>query len=381
MLKKFTVQNYKNFKDEISIDFENIAGYQFGTDCIKDGLISKALIYGRNATGKTNLGRALLDIVSIVWGISFFTRGEMILNANSNEDSAFFSYSFQFGREEMVYRYARLENQRIKEEELIKDGVTVFKCNFPKGEYNFEGLSLIGAETVNTEVYKKSLYVDSGVNNEQLPFLRWLISNAAFGEDSVIRKLANYVNRMQMIDTERTRPFTLKRWKEDFNESLEDPEKMQEFEEFLNVMGVKCKLDLQELPDGQKELYFKHNRLVPFYENVSSGTASLVSLYLKVVSAARMASFIYLDEFDAFYHYEMAEKLVAFIKQKYPECQVIMTSHNTNLMTNRLMRPDCLFILSEEGTLTPLCSATQRELREGHNLEKMYISGEFADYE
>ena len=111
----------------------------------------------------------------------------MILNANSNEDSAFFSYSFQFGREEMVYRYARLENQRIKEEELIKDGVTVFKCNFPKGEYNFEGLSLIGAETVNTEVYKKSLYVDSGVNNEQLPFLRWLISNAAFGEDSVIR--------------------------------------------------------------------------------------------------------------------------------------------------------------------------------------------------
>ena len=32
MLKKFTVQNYKNFKDEISIDFENIAGYQFGTD-------------------------------------------------------------------------------------------------------------------------------------------------------------------------------------------------------------------------------------------------------------------------------------------------------------------------------------------------------------
>ncbi len=99
----------------------------------------------------------------------------------------------------MVYRYARLENQRIKEEELIKDGVTVFKCNFPKGEYNFEGLSLIGAETVNTEVYKKSLYVDSGVNNEQLPFLRWLISNAAFGEDSVIRKLANYVNRKKIL--------------------------------------------------------------------------------------------------------------------------------------------------------------------------------------
>ena len=30
MLKKFTLKNYKNFKDEITIDFENIAGYQIG---------------------------------------------------------------------------------------------------------------------------------------------------------------------------------------------------------------------------------------------------------------------------------------------------------------------------------------------------------------
>lgn len=58
-----------------------------------------------------------------------------------------------------------------------------------------------------------------------------------------------------------------------------------------------------------------------------------------------------------------------------------MTTHNTNLMTNRFMRPDCLFILSGSGSLTALSNATVRELREGHNLEKMYISGEFERYE
>lgn len=48
------IKNYKNFKDEICLDFSNTAGYQFSTDCLYDGLISKMLIYGRNATGKTN---------------------------------------------------------------------------------------------------------------------------------------------------------------------------------------------------------------------------------------------------------------------------------------------------------------------------------------
>jgi hypothetical protein len=40
------------------------------------------------------------------------------------------------------------------------------------------------------------------------------------------------------------------------------------------------------------------------------------------------------------------------------------------------MRPDCYFILTGEK-LTSFANATNRELREGHNLEKLYMSGEF----
>ena len=73
MLKRFTLKNYKNFKDEITIDFENIAGYQFNTDCLSDGVIGKMLIYGRNATGKTNVGKALLNIALTMFGIIRYT--------------------------------------------------------------------------------------------------------------------------------------------------------------------------------------------------------------------------------------------------------------------------------------------------------------------
>ena len=77
----------------------------------------------------------------------------------------------------------------------------------------------------------------------------------------------------------------------------------------------------------------------------------------------------------------MAEKLFNFLKNNYPDTQVVFTTHNTNLMTNRISRPDCLFILSTDGRLTSLNNATERELREGHNLANLYISGEFEDYE
>lgn len=381
MLRKFTLENYKNFKDEITVDFGVTAGYQFSTDCITDGIISKMLIYGRNATGKTNLGKALTDIyISIFSGVQYLDNGN-ILNGDSSEDSASFTYEFCFDNRELLYRYARLFNEELKFEELIIDGKTIFKCNFENKEFEFSNLKHINAETANTDRYLQSIngVGDGEIRESRLPFLRWLINNVALSNDSVLMKLNDYIRRMIIITTGSTLSLNTKN--DTFFRSLEDSDKLKDLEDFLNEMGIECRLVLKRLPDGNKELYFKHERLVPFYKTASSGTLALVDLYRRLIPANRTPSFIYLDEFDAFYHYEMAEKVINFFKKKYSKCQIIMTSHNTNLITNRLMRPDCLFILSGEGTLTALCNATKRELREGHNLEKMYISGEFERYE
>lgn len=383
MLKKFTLKNYRNFKNEMIIDFENIAGYQFNTDCLSDGIIGKMLIYGCNATGKTNLGRALLDIKENIFGGGRYVNNEVFLNADSTEEAATFFYEFRFEDTELYYQYSRLSNRELRDEELVIDGKSIFKCDFSSGKYNFDHLRYINAETANTELYLQSLEVgeEDEISEQKLPFLRWLINNVALKNDSALLRLSSYVRRMMIITVGNRTPYRFLRMNQYFYESLEKPERLKDFEDFLNAMGVECKLVLKKLPDGQRELYFDHERLVPFYENASSGTLSLMELYRMLVLKAGEPSLIYLDEFDAFYHYEMAENVIRFFKQKYPKCQIIMTSHNTNLMTNRIMRPDCLFILSRKGTLTALCNATERELREGHNLEKMYISGEFEKYE
>lgn len=385
MLKKFEVKNYKNFRESICIDFENIAGYQFSLDCITDGTISKMLIYGRNATGKTNLGNAVMDITATMFREQRFMGDGVFLNANSKEDSAIFSYKFQFGDIELIYRYSRFSIIELQNEELIINGTMIYQCDFMNKEYKFDNLAYVNAETAKTERYFQSLNGEEETEEDakpKFPFLRWLISNVALENDSVLIRLANYVGRMVMVKENSNTMFRERRINNLFYQVLEKADKLEDLQAFLNEMGVKCKLKLKTLPDGEKELYFAHEKLVPFLGNASSGTLALVKLYSQIISSTAWApSLLYLDEFDAFYHYEMAENVIKFLKKRYPESQVIMTTHNTNLMTNRLMRPDCLFILSMSGKLTALCNATLRELREGHNLEKMYISGEFEKYE
>ncbi len=384
MLKRFEVTNYRNFKDKIVVDFSKIGGYQFNQECITNNNIGKMLIYGRNATGKTNLGKAIIDIKNIVWGLDYL-RNEygMFLNANSIQQYAIFKYIFQFGNNEVIYNYKRISENQLLDEKLIVNGKIVFYYNFETKEKQFDNLKLIDADTVAIDRYLEAM--ESMENEEDelkgtLPFLRWLINNTALQGNSILLKIDDYIKRMNILTIGGLSVFHTKKADQAFYDLLDKEAILEDFEDFLNIMGVECKLKILKLPDGQKELYFDYNNPVPFSDTASSGTVILMNLYRKLM-LGKDASLFYIDEFDAFYHYEMSENVVKFFKKKYSNSQVILTTHNTNLMTNKLMRPDCLFILSRKGQLTALCDATSRELREGHNLEKLYISGEFEKYE
>ncbi|MDE7272441.1 MAG: AAA family ATPase [Lachnospiraceae bacterium] len=381
MLKKFTVRNYKNFKKPLTVDFSKVGGYRFNTDCVSDNIITKLLIYGRNATGKTNLGVAITDIQ----GIMFDTRqsdNDIFLNADSDETTAEFTYEFEFGKDIVLYSYCLDEKRVLYTEKLSVNGHKVFDIDFLTAVYDVD-LKKVCAETIVIDMYRRAIEEtrEQQIAEKQLPFLRWLVNNAAFRSDSPLIKLYSYINGMRMQSIRLTAQNRPEKSYDRFYEMLANNQNLKAFEDFLNAMGIECKLVMKTLPDGRNELYFKYHTLVPFVKNASSGTIALMNLYRFFIMPAAEASLFYMDEFDAFYHYEMADHVIKYIKENYPRCQLIMTTHNTNLMNNRLMRPDCLMILSQYGTLTALCDATERELREGHNLEKMYKSGEFEKYE
>ena len=380
MIKQFIVENYKNFGAPLVINFDTIGGYQFNKECLCEDSIGKMLVYGRNGTGKTNLGHAIVDIAR---PSGFLIRNDKsnFLNADMEKEFASFSYTFQFGNDIIIYKYDKTSSANYKSEVLFLNGIEIFNFDYSNDLYVFDNLNEISAETIVLDRFiqsKKEAPMEDTNTEISLSFLRWLFSNVPFSNDSPIAEMRNFISKMRMFSTSTFVPMLFHN--DSFIDSLVG-DNLAKFEAFLNEMGVVCKLQVKKLPDGQKELYFKHKKLVPFFENASSGTLVLYNLYRRVVSSTQSMSFCFFDEFDALFHYEMSERFLNYFKQNYPRCQMIFTTHNTNLMSNDVMRPDCLFILSQKGVITPLNKATPRELREGHNLEKMYISGEFDKYE
>ena len=61
MLKKFSVENFKGFKDKITLDIGSPSNYGFHPEIIEGNCITKGIIYGINGCGKSNLGLAIFD--------------------------------------------------------------------------------------------------------------------------------------------------------------------------------------------------------------------------------------------------------------------------------------------------------------------------------
>ena len=64
MLAKFSVKNFRGFKDAIELDLTRHSNFSFNLYAIKDDIIKNGIIYGPNGSGKTNFSLAIFDIVN-----------------------------------------------------------------------------------------------------------------------------------------------------------------------------------------------------------------------------------------------------------------------------------------------------------------------------
>lgn len=368
MLKRFEVENFKGFKDRLILDL-TASDYIFNKDIVKDGLVNKGLIYAHSGAGKSNLGFALFDIVLHLTDKEKLSSKYLsyYLNLNSAKKYAEFKYVFQFDDDEITYIYHKKDPFNLVDEKLFINNKLVLNYSYFNKDNNF----------IDKEI-SQNLKVE--LNDNKLSVLKFIYRNTPTRPNSPLNKMMSFIDRMLWYcgtnDKKEYSGFT--------NgpllmlDELYYSNKLEDFENFLKENNIEYKLEWGNT-NGMHKLFvlFSGNKKVPFLSIASSGTKLLFLYFCWKVIAFNKLSFLFIDDFDAFLNNETAENILLDLNQNC-NFQSLLTSHNTYLMQSKLTRPDCCFIMNN-NKISSLANSSQKEIREAHNLEKMYLNGAFNE--
>lgn len=368
MLKRFEVENFKGFKDRLIFDLQ-AREYEFNKNLVVNGIVNKGIIYGKNGIGKSNLGIALFDIVLHLTDkermpVQYLTN---YLSLDSLNKFAEFKYVFVFDDDEIVYEYKKNNPYFLIEEKLTINNSTVLQYNYFTKEKNFVDTALIG-----------NLQIE--LIDNKLSIIKYIYRNTITNQESPLYKMMMFVENMLWYRglSEGNSYCGFSNGGASLVEDLYSSGKKDEFQKFLADNGLNFELEWQN-NNGLHELMakFPTGKSTPFVSIASTGTMSLFLFFFWSITAFNKISLLFIDEFDAFFHYKSAGNIVLRLN-KNRNFQTLLTTHNTYLMQNKLTRPDCCYIMTQ-NKIASLFNSTSKEIREAHNLEKMYINGAFNE--
>lgn len=366
MLTKFAVQNYRGFSEKIEWDLSSPGKYDFNNYAVKEGVVKSGIIYGPNGMGKSNFGLALFDIVNHLsqkWSKPDYYRNFVYAGAPTNPVS--FEYSFRFGADVLEYSYTKDKAGNLLSEKLIRNGeLCIVREN--------EGSTVfVASEFSIDEGVKQKLAVSAN----RVSVVSFILGTIPLEKDHYLVRMAQFVGNMLWFSSVEGNQFIgIETTIEGIEEFIIRQKLTDDFQSFLN--DISHQSFHFATPNPSDKLIFCNIRgeRIPFVEISSTGTKSLTLLYywLKKIDSH---SFVFIDEFDAFYHFKLAFNVCKRLFNL--DCQIFTSTHNTSLMTNDLLRPDCNFIL-DNNIIKPLCECTEKELRFAHNIEKLYRGGTFS---
>lgn len=364
MLKTFKISNFKIFKDEFVLDLTS-GNYKFNNECVDNSIVKKAAIYGKNGVGKSNLGFAIFDIIKHITdqyiNKDYYTSYQ---NADNKSSVVSFYYEFDFSGDSVKYIYQKESHEELLNEQLFINDALVIDYN----GVSFD-TALKGAENLHNDL-----------EHSDISSIKYIKKNTVLEDDKtnkIFNMFYDFVDKMLFFRS-LTQNMFLGHLATggSLSKDIIENNNLKKFEKFLNDAGIDCELITQEI-DGQNIIYWKkEHSSFEFFRSASSGTRSLTLFFcwLEKLKKISHPTLVFIDEFDAFYHFELSE----FVVKKLLDInhQVIVTTHNTSIMTNELLRPDCYFIMNEKN-IKSLPNAAIKDIREGHNIEKMFRAGSF----
>ncbi|MEO5375562.1 MAG: ATP-binding protein [Alphaproteobacteria bacterium] len=378
MLIEFRVKNYRSLRDEQVLSL--VASRDktwWDTHTLATGikaapaLLRSAVIYGANASGKSNLIRALLDMRRMVEiSATEIKPGQsldahpFLLDGDSPDQPTEFEATFLLDGVRYQYGFA-MSSQRIVSEHLL-----VYKAFKPqywikRNDDTYHDCSALKGpkKTWESATRPNGLFLSTAVqlNSESLrPVYDWFVNKIAI------------VNEHSIIDPRLT------------TEHIKRNESRKNICAFLNAADISI-ADI-EVDTKTDKLRFHHvtekGRAKFDFDDESNGTRHLLFLVAPVLDVLEKGLTLVVDELDASLHTLLVRELVRLFHR--PEtntggAQLIFTTHDTSLLDADLFRRDQVWLFEKDrDQASDLVSLSEFSPRKNEALGRGYLTGRYG---
>lgn len=411
MILEFSIQNFRSIKNQQVFSMVAESGRSKSDNVFEATLpnentvrvLKSAMIYGANASGKSNLIKAFQVLQRLVLNSATYRAGQPIQLYNPfvfSESTAVaptvFELTFVFNNVKFQYEIKFNSTEVVSEVlDYFPKGQpqNIFKRPVEKSESELLHTARLGTNhgNKNIEVFKNQLLLSK------------------FGSDiphELLSNLYTYFQSIEIWDGTKMRPNNLVN---QMAERFSNPEKahlLKRLERMIRVADTKIEsigiedkpIKFRRLPEGamkeliEKQVIGRH----PVYENgekvdsrnlsfqqESVGTNALFGLGAMMLERLENGGVIIFDEFDNSLHPKLAKFLVQLFSSPVANpknAQLILATHETTLLDRDLFRTDQIWIVEKnEFGETEFFSAQDFEgIREDVPFDKWYLAGKFG---
>ena len=406
MLLRFGIQNHLSLRDkqELSLVASSLkdvdAGILHYTGIEGGKVLPVAIIYGANASGKSNLLAGLKWMRNAV--LFSHSRGEpnggvtrspFALDEESSKSSSSFDVDFIIDTVRYHYGFTA-SNASFTSEWLYSFPEGKKQKLFERKEQIFAfGRSLKGRNKIISELTRSnSLFLAAAAQNhhEQLlkisAFFRSInFEYTTISKENIDPRIINFLGKIgtgvvgyRTQEAEWSKDNVLLN---DFRKSLlalvSNPGKGEEIPEAIaSLSDDKIKtIELAHRTSNGNMVYFGLSR-------ESSGTQRLLDLLANVFQSLDNGTLLLVDELEASIHAQISCAIVELFSSPLTnpkQAQLIATTHDTNLLRSAYLRRDQIWFTEKEETgATNLYPLTAINTRQGDNIEKGYLQGRYG---
>ncbi len=385
MIQEISIKNFLSYKDKMTFSFvADTSKFREETQVVEVAkgvrLLRFAVLYGANASGKSNFLRAVYFVTEFIFRV-FNSKDEktgvvpfLLDDKTPNEDSEF-EIVFYVERKRYHY-YLVINSERVVSERLTvgKSEKQIFlRClNGDNSKITFNAnLSQIAKEAIEVNCLPNmSVFAAYRRVNVTIPELQMVVDyfgsfmpNITTNKDvylyaaNVLKESENVNLKQTVLSDLHNADFNIK----DFSFTVEDGE-------------IKDKYSIK-IKDENKTY------IMPGFLQ-SNGTKRYIGLDVILHQLLEKQSFLIADELENAIHPDLFEKIVYdFLTAKDNHSQLILTTHYSGLMETVTLRPDSVrFIEKREDCSSDLFALTDfKDLNSlGSSIYKAYRDGRFG---